>query len=136
MKRILILILASVMLALIPCALAQSTAFTYQGLLMNNGGAANGPHDFVFTLYGQATNGTALASAVETNGVPVTNGTFTVRLDFGASVFSGAPRWLQIAVKSSLTDGLPVVLDPRQPITPTPYAINALNLMSVDETPI
>jgi hypothetical protein len=136
MKCILILVGTLLVPGLIPSALGQSTAFTYQGLLMNNDGAANGPHDFVFTVYGEAMNGTALGGPVETNGVRVTNGLFAVRLDFGASVFSGAPRWLEIAVKSSLTDGLPIMLKPRQPITATPYAINALNLMSVDETPI
>jgi hypothetical protein len=135
MKRILIII-ATIFVTGATSASAQGTAFTYQGLLMSEGAAANGTYDLRFTLYDQATNGTAQAGPIETNGVPVTNGVFTVRLDFGASVFSGAPRWLEVAVKNSLTDKLPIVLSPRQPITPTPYAINAANLMNLDNAPL
>ena len=34
-------------------------------------------------------------------GVPVTNGLFTVTLDFGTSVFTGPARWLEIGVRTN-----------------------------------
>jgi len=138
MKRILVIVTVSLLplFAASRSVLAQGTAFTYQGLLMNNGEPANGHYDLRFTLYDQASNGTAQAAPIETNGVPVTNGVFTVRLDFGSSVFTGAQRWLEVAVKNSLTDNLPLILSPRQPVTPTPYAINAANLMNLDNAPL
>ena len=56
--------------------------------------------------------------------MPVTNGLFTVTINPGASVFTGAPRWLSIVAK---TNGASVYeqISPRQPITATPYAIRA-----------
>jgi len=56
----------------------------------------------------------------------VSNGVFTVALDFGA-VFDGNARWLEIGVR---TNGLGAftTLNPRQALTPTPYAVTASNL--------
>jgi hypothetical protein len=59
------------------------------------------------------------------NAVPVTNGFFLVTLDFD-SVWSGDARWLAISVKTNGA-ALYTPLDPRQPMTPTPYAIMALS---------
>jgi trimeric autotransporter adhesin len=118
---------------------AQTTLFTYQGRLATGGDAANGVYDFEFRLYASETNGTPVGSTISTNAVPVTNGLFAVLLDFGMTPFNGQSRWLEISVKNSLTDDLPVVLSPRQPITPTPYALhafNAANLMSFVDAPL
>jgi hypothetical protein len=52
----------------------------------------------------------------------VTNGLFTVQLDFGAGAFQGDARWLQIAVKCA-GDASYTTLSPRQPLTPAPYAL-------------
>src|SRR5688572_20596233 len=73
---------------------AQGTAFTYQGQLIEAGNLATGIYDFRFAVYGAATGGPSVSGA-PTNaiGVPVTNGVFTVRLDFGSVVFTGAERW-------------------------------------------
>jgi 3-isopropylmalate/(R)-2-methylmalate dehydratase small subunit len=54
----------------------------------------------------------------------VTNGLFTVTLDFGAGVFTGASRWLEIGVRTNGGASF-TVLSPRQPLTPTPYALYA-----------
>src|SRR5262249_52984990 len=54
----------------------------------------------------------------------VTNGIFTVALDFGSGVFTGNARALEIAVRTN--GGLSfITLAPRQPITSTLYAIMA-----------
>ena len=57
----------------------------------------------------------------------VSEGFFTVELDFGDAAFPGADRWLQIAV---ITNGGSTVttLEPRQPIHATPYAMHASQL--------
>src|SRR5262249_6399459 len=57
-------------------------------------------------------------TTVHLSGVSVSNGLFTVQLDFGAASFNGARRWLQISV-----NGTP--LSPRQELTATPYALHA-----------
>ena len=107
-------------------AIAQGTAFTYQGRLNANGAPANGTYDFDFALFNANSGGSLIGSADFALGVPVTNGLFTVSLDFGAN-FPGAARWLEIAVR---TNGTTIfnVLSPRQPLTPTPYAISAANV--------
>ena len=100
------------------------TAFNYQGRLAVNGTAANGLYDFSFALFTDAAGGTQQGSAVSLPGLTVTEGSFTVALDFG-SVFDGNGRWLAISVRTngaaSFTD-----LTPRQPVMPTPYALYAM----------
>ncbi len=59
---------------------------------------------------------------------PVTNGLFTVTLDFGGSVFIGPDRWLEIGVRTNGSSSDYATLTPRQALTPTPYAIRAANL--------
>ncbi len=61
----------------------------------------------------------------------VAAGIFTVQLDFGASVFPGAARYLEISVKP--TSGLTfTTLGPRQPLTSAPYTIRSLNAAAAD----
>ncbi len=92
-------------------AAPPSTAFTYQGRLFIGDVPANGLYDLQFTNYDAAAGGNALGG-FNTNALPVTNGLFTVALDFGA-VFDGTPRWLEI---SERTNGLGAfgTLAPRQ----------------------
>ena len=99
------------------------TAFTYQGRLNQQGQPANGSFDFQFELEDEA--GSSMASAIELHNVPVTEGLFTVQLDFGADAFTGDALWLDIGVKPSAQDGPFISLSPRQPLTPTPYAMFA-----------
>lgn len=100
------------------------TAFTYQGRLMDGGSPATGEYDFQFILYDALSDGTQAGSTVIKDDVTVTDGLFTVQLDFGAGVFTGEARWLGIAVKCSGEAGY-TTLDPRQALTATPYALYA-----------
>lgn len=102
---------------------AQGTVFTYQGKLDSNGGPASGTYDLRFRLSGDALGTTLIGSPVLANGRVVTNGLFTVLLDFGA-VFTGSNYWLQVDVKTNGA-GAYTTLTPLQPLTPTPYAIMA-----------
>jgi hypothetical protein len=121
-------IIAAVALGLAFCgsiatALGQgATAFTYQGQLLSNGTNVEGTNRMVFTLYGVATGGTSVGGPV-TNIVAVTNGLFTVNLDFGAGPFNGSARWLDIGILNNTANGpTNVELSPRTQILPTPYA--------------
>jgi hypothetical protein len=109
---------------------AQSTAFTYQGRLHQGGAPAAGVFGLQFGLFAAPSGGTPLGGVVTHSAVGVTNGVFTVSLDFGASVFGGQDRWLAIAVRPA-GNGNFTPLSPRQPITPTPYALTALSAFSV-----
>src|SRR5262249_40284408 len=52
---------------------------------------------------------------------PVTNGLFTVSIDFGIDPNTGAGRWLEIAVCTNGSASF-TTLSPRQRLTPSPYA--------------
>jgi hypothetical protein len=107
-------------------ALGQGTAFTYQGRLDDSAGPATGIYDLRFTIYDLADAGAAVAGPQTNSAVAITNGLFTTTLDFGAGVFNGAERWLEIGVRA-YEGGAFTTLWPRQPITATPYAIRAAN---------
>ena len=103
---------------------AQDTAFTYQGRLNANGASASGTYNLTFSLFTVSAGGSAVVGPVTTNGVLVTNGLFTVRLDFGPGVFTGTNYWLEVGVETNGAGSF-TTLAPRQPITPTPYAVFA-----------
>src|SRR5688572_13580368 len=123
MKRIRLLVVFYFLLAGAGAVCAQGTAFTYQGRLMDGGSAANGIYDLRFTIYDAQTAGSAVAGPMTVAPVTVSNGVFTVALDFGPGVFTGAPRWLDIGVRTNGSSDPHTPLDPRQPITATPYAM-------------
>jgi len=72
-------------------------------------------------------NGTQQGGTVLVNNLGVTNGLITVTIDPGAGVFTGAARWLDIAVRPGASTGAYTPVLPRQPITGTPYAVYALS---------
>jgi hypothetical protein len=112
----------------IDSAFAQiGTAFTYQGQLLTTNGAAHGLYDLEFSLYGASSGGSALYGPVTNNGVFVTNGLFTVLVDFGAVFSNSTAYWLQIGVRTNGAASF-TVLGSRQELTPAPYAITAENL--------
>ena len=58
------------------------------------------------------------------------NGLFTVDLDFGADAFNGNARWLEFAICPPTDVARPcTVLSPRQPLTPTPYAMQTRGIV-------
>src|SRR5688572_21329012 len=127
------LFLASFIL-LIACAhtaTAQSTAFTYQGRLTDNNQPANGIYDFEFKLFDALTGGMQDGTPRQALNVAVTNGVFTVLIDFGAGAFPGADRFLEIGVRPAGGEAF-TTLTPRQPITLTPYAIKSASATQAD----
>ena len=104
---------------------AQTTEFTYQGSLKDGANSANGNYDFEFVLFDAVSGGAQLGSTLTRNGVAVTNGIFSVSLDFG-SQFPGAGRFLEIHVKLA-GGGAFTPLTPRHPVTSSPYSIKSVN---------
>ncbi|MEI8290826.1 MAG: hypothetical protein WCH99_15280, partial [Verrucomicrobiota bacterium] len=107
------------------CA-AQGTTFTYQGRLNEGANPAGGNYDLRFAIYDASSAGTQQGSWLTNSATAVSNGLFTVTLDFGAGVFTGANRWLEIGVQPAGGTNF-ATLAPRQPITTTPYAQFASN---------
>ncbi len=113
-----------------PPLFAQGTAFTYQGRLSDGGNPANGNYDLTFALFSASSGTGQVGSALTNTATAVSNGLFTVILDFGAN-FPGGDRWLEIGVRTnSGVSGTFSTLLPRQQVTPAPYAITAGNLVS------
>jgi hypothetical protein len=104
---------------------AQSTAFTYQGRLNDNGQPANGYYDLVFSLFPASTGSGQIGGWITNAATPVSSGLFTVKLDFGPSAFLSPDRWLQLGVRTNGGSTLTTLL-PRQSISPAPYTIHAL----------
>jgi hypothetical protein len=102
------------------------SAFTYQGQLKCAGMPVNEPADLRFKLFDDPGIGVQIGATVELPSVPVTNGLFTVSLDFGAAAFTGAARWLEIEVRVPAESGSYETLNPRQALTPAPYALFSL----------
>ena len=114
------------LLSSVVAVVAQTSTFTYQGQLTTSGNPAVGVFDLRFTLHDASASGNQVGGPLTNSPVNVSNGVFTVTLDFG-NVFDGSPRWLAIGVR---TNGAAVdftTLAPRQPITAAPYAIRAAN---------
>ncbi len=103
------------------------TALTYQGRLLDAGNPANGLFDFEFSLWNAAGGGggTQIGATQILNDVPVTDGLFTVQIDFGADAFNNNDRWLEIVVDAT-------TLSPRQPITRAPYSIQTRGIFVGD----
>jgi hypothetical protein len=105
-------------------AFAQGTAFTYQGQLNANGGTANGRYDLRFLVWDAPANGNLVAGPLTNPATGVTNGLFTLMLDFGPGVFTGRGRWLEVDVRTN-GNGVFTTLLPFQQLLPVPYAVMA-----------
>jgi hypothetical protein len=108
------------------------TFFNYQGDLTFDGSPANGVYDWVVrcvlgTIGPGGVPGETNNLATITNlAVPVTNGLFTMTLDFGSNFFNGSAAWLQLSVATNGSTNF-TTLSPLQPVTPTPQSLYALN---------
>ncbi|MGD0744683.1 MAG: hypothetical protein ABSA45_05970 [Verrucomicrobiota bacterium] len=119
-------LLLSALFLVVGWVLPSWTAFTYQGRLNDGGNPANGSYDMEFNLYVWTnTLPNLTAGPIVNSAVAVTNGLFTTTLDFGGSVFSGNLLLLEVGVRTNGGTNAFVVLSPRQPLTPVPYAIFA-----------
>ncbi len=121
----------SLVFLIAPIATAQppmGTVFTYQGELTSGGAPVDEPVDgcdFEFTLWDADVDGNQVGLML-TPTATVADGRFTVTLDFGADIFTGDARYLEIAVCCPAPCEDLTTLSPRQELTPAPYALFAL----------
>lgn len=104
----------------------QSTEFSYQGFITDTTAPANGTYDIEFRLFDALNGGVALATLPRAN-VLVTNGVFSVVLDFGP--FPGTDRFLEIGVRPAGSSSF-TTLAPRSKILAVPYATLAQNALN------
>ncbi len=103
----------------------QGSGFTYQGHHNDGGAAANGTYDLRFALFDAANGGNQVGLSLTNSGLAVITGSFGASLDFGTNAFTGQARWLELGARTNGEVAF-VTVSPRQPITPTPYALYAL----------
>ncbi len=113
-------ILTAALLLATPGALAGeqplSNAFTFQGLLLQNGAPVDGAlAEMSFRLH-LGEFGPPAGPPVVLQQVQVEDGIFTVELDFSATAFTSDTRWMEVAVNGA-------AISPRIPLTAAPYAI-------------
>lgn len=121
--------------ALLSCATfvkGQTSRFTYQGRFTDNGATANGTYEMQFRLFDSVSGGSQIGSTITNTTVNVSNGVFTVQLDYGASAFSGANRYLEIGLRPAGDSNPFTFLAPRQQLTAAIYAIRASSAASAD----
>jgi hypothetical protein len=111
------------------------TAFTYQGHLKDGRSPANGNFNMIFKLFDAAAAGNQIGPTLTFDGVSgnpaaviVTNGLFSVPLDFGGSAYGGDKRWLEVLVNGSM-------LSSRQELTPAPFSQRAVAAMTSGSVP-
>jgi hypothetical protein len=106
-------------------AAPMGTAFTYQGRLIDANDPADGLYDFEFKLFDDPCTGTQHGRTINFNDLDVIDGYFTLELDFGDNLFDGNDLWLETEVRPGDTNDANdfVTLNPRQELTPIPYAI-------------
>lgn len=105
-------------------AVPIGTSFTYQGKLQKDAAAYTGTADMLFRLYDDPAAGNQIGADVTHAGVAVTDGLFTLDLDFG-DVFDGSALWLEVQVLTP-GDADYTALTPRQALAAAPYALRAL----------
>ena len=115
---------------LAPAGVPLAETFLYQGQLLDGGSAPTGEYDFKFEIWDTYILGSQVGPTLTRGGVTVTDGVFTVGLDFGAQYFDGQDLYLQIGVRPGpASDPDPyTTLTPRQMVTAAPYATTALHL--------
>lgn len=96
----------------------SSTAFSYQGKIIQSGVPFTGTCNLTLKLFDALQEGSQVGSTIVQNNVTVTGGVFTVVLDFGSGAFTGPRRWLETSMNGQ-------IISPRREINAAPYAVFA-----------
>lgn len=112
-------------------ALAQTSAFTFQGKLNDGGAPANASYDMRFRLFDAAEGTNQIGLTLTVTSVPTSAGIFTVQLDFGADAFAVGERFIEISISPAGQNNF-VTLAPRQRLTSAPYSIQSRNAATAD----
>ncbi len=101
-----------------------ASSIVYEGNLNSDGTPANGRFDFSFTLFDAPTAGNRIGIPVAIPGVRVTNGAFSVIIDFGIHLSRATALWFETAVAPA---GFPppVVVGGRVPLNAARFAVHS-----------
>jgi len=105
-----------------------TTSFTYSGRLTQSNAPADGLFNMAVTLHSAETGNSPAGnpSTVFLSPVAITQGLFTIPLDFGPDAFNGELMWLELSIGPA---GAPpagnTVLTPRQPVRAVPQTTYA-----------
>ncbi len=124
-SRMALPVFLGVLALVLSSAATAQTAINYQGRLQQNEIPADGDFEMNFELH-DTSDGSGTARGSITEDVTVSDGLFTVELDFDSASFDGDQLWLRIGVREDSGD-LFTYVTPLQPLTPAPYAVFALN---------
>jgi hypothetical protein len=105
----------------VPATTALAEPFTFQGFLEDGGTPVNGNANLAFKLFNSETGNNQVGTTITAGGYPVSDGVFSIGLNFAGVMFQDERRWLQVEV-----NGTP--LGPRIEILPAPVAGSALAL--------
>ena len=133
MGRVLLCVAAILVLTRVTAVSAQSTAFTYQGKLTDNGVPASGSYQMQFKLFDALSGGAQVGSTIADLPIAATDGIFGATLDFGSNALSGANRWLEIAVRHNSGESY-TTLSPREQIASSPYSVRTLSAAMADDS--
>jgi len=100
------------------------SAFTYQGRIEKSGAPVTDTCDLRFSAWTAVSGGSQVGSIFVADGRFISDGLVSERIGFGSDVFTGQPRFLQIALRCPAGSGAFATL-PRQELTATPYALHA-----------
>lgn len=126
-----IILLAGLIFSLNSWAAPLGTGFSYQGELLDGGSPANGTYDFELTLYDALDGGSQVGLVENIEDAVVTNGVFSIEVDFGISPYDGDQLWILTSVRTGASGGAFTELLPRQKLTASPYALNSVQAQSV-----
>lgn len=106
-----------------------------QGNLQDMGTDANGSFDFETCVCDVDDCNPSPLSCTQNTNIPVTNGNYNYKVNFGTSVWDGNPRWFRIGVRRLATDPY-TILSPTQMISASPYAIYTFKAFMVVDNAI
>lgn len=109
---------------------SQTTAFNYQGSLSDTG-TPQATYQMQFRLFDAAVGGSQIGATINNSSVAVSGGVFSVLLDFGANVFTGTDRFLEIGVRRGASENY-TILAPRQQIASSPYSVRTISAQTAD----
>ncbi|MGV6815361.1 MAG: hypothetical protein ACWA5W_10200 [Phycisphaerales bacterium] len=103
------------------CGVSQANPFVFQGSLNDQGAPATGVYDLEFALYSVDIGGTQVGPTVTLEDQQVTDGRFSVEIDFG-DVFDGSSKWIEVSVRNGDSVDPFTELSPRAKVGSTPQA--------------
>jgi hypothetical protein len=109
-----------------PGIVAQTTVMPYERTLNIGGVPANGSYDLRFILYTTQGGAVQVGNPVERLNIDVSNGTYSVDIDFGAMPFTTQTElWVDVSYKLAGNGGGYIFTGVRDQMKASPYAIRA-----------